>query len=448
MRHWFKDRHFKSLLKNSGYLAVSKAVAAVAALATLAFAGRSLGLVMFGMLILITSYTKAASGLSKFQSWQLIVRYGGQALESGENREFKASTGFGLALDVVSGFGGMILAILLLPLIGGWFGIEDRYLIPAMLYCTLLPTMGAAVPVGVLRSLDRFDLLSWQGTVTPIARAILSAIAWWLDAPFEAFLAIWYVTDLGGDVFLWFLGWRELKRRDLIKGIRPTLKPKDLPGAWRFAIHVNLNSSLMAAWGPIARLIIGGLVGPAAAGIYRVAASLADSAQKPADLLARAYYPEIVRMDLRTKRPWKLMFRAATLAASVGVAAVLVLALAGRPLIDAIFGEEFLAAYPVLLILILAPLLGMISFPLPSTLYALDRPDAPLRSRLLGIVTYFIIVAPLTLRFGVTGAAAAYVIGFAVMVLALITYLRGEYGRTRGPGSRAAELSDPPSEPL
>ena len=41
---------------------------------------------MFGMLILITSYAKAASGLSKFQSWQLIVRYGGQALEAGPQR--------------------------------------------------------------------------------------------------------------------------------------------------------------------------------------------------------------------------------------------------------------------------------------------------------------------------------------------------------------------------
>jgi len=80
MRHWFKDRHFKSLLKNSGYLAASKAVAAVAALATLAFTGRSLGVLLFGILILITSYAKAASGLSKFQSWQLIVRYGGQAM--------------------------------------------------------------------------------------------------------------------------------------------------------------------------------------------------------------------------------------------------------------------------------------------------------------------------------------------------------------------------------
>ena len=48
----------------------------------------------------------------------------------------------------------------------------------AILYCTLLPTMGAATPVGVLRALDRFDLISWQGTTYPIARAFLAGAAW------------------------------------------------------------------------------------------------------------------------------------------------------------------------------------------------------------------------------------------------------------------------------
>ncbi|MBA3730241.1 MAG: lipopolysaccharide biosynthesis protein, partial [Sphingomonas sp.] len=419
MRHWFDDRHFKSLLRNSSYLAVSKAISGVAALATLAFAGRSLGVVMFGILILITSYAKAASGLSKFQSWQLIVRYGGQAMVPGEADEFKASTGFAFALDVVSGFGGMILAILLLPLLGGLFGITDQYLLVAMVYCTLLPTMSAATPVGVLRALDRFDLLSWQGTTYPIARAILAGIAWWVDAPFGAFVAIWYVTDLGGDLYLWFLAWRELRRRKLLQGIRPTLKPDKLPGAWRFAIHVNLTSSLTAAWGPIARLVVGGLIGPAAAGIYRIAASLADSAQKPADLLGKAYYPEVVRMDLKSKQPWKLMVRGTVLATAAGVVGLLVLLVAGRPLIDALFGSEFLPAYPVLLLLMAVPLLAMISFPLVPMLYALDRPAAPLNARLAATVLYFAIVAPLSWRFGVTGAAAAFVIGNAAMVAAL-----------------------------
>jgi hypothetical protein len=48
MRHWFKDRHFRSMLKNSGYLAASRVVAGIASIATLAFSGRGLGLVLFG----------------------------------------------------------------------------------------------------------------------------------------------------------------------------------------------------------------------------------------------------------------------------------------------------------------------------------------------------------------------------------------------------------------
>ena len=133
MRHWLRDRHFKSLLKNSGYLAASKAVAAVSALAALAFSGRALGVELLGMLILIHSYAKAASGLTKFQSWQLIIRYGGQVISAGQVDEFKTSTGFAFALDLVSGIAGLALALLLLPLIGGWFGISGDYLLPAML---------------------------------------------------------------------------------------------------------------------------------------------------------------------------------------------------------------------------------------------------------------------------------------------------------------------------
>ncbi|HVL79394.1 MAG TPA: oligosaccharide flippase family protein [Sphingomicrobium sp.] len=432
MKHWFRDQHFRSLLKNSSYLAVSKAVAAVAGLATLAFTGRGLGVVLFGMLVLIRSYAQAISGLSKFQSWQLIVRYGGSALTDSDHSRFKRAIGFGLGLDLVSGLLGMVAAIALLPFIGHWFGIPQEYLLAAILYCLLLPTMGAATPVGVLRSLDRFDLISWQGTSYPIARAILSAIAWWHSAPFEAYLIIWFVTDLAGDIFLWFLAWRELKRRRMLHGIRPTLRPNGLEGAWRFAIHVNLTSSLQAAWGPISRLLVGGLLGPAAAGLYRVAASLADSAQKPADLLAKAYYPEVVRMDLATKKPWKLMLRGTVLASVAGLVAAAFLLIAGEPLLGALFGMEFVAAYPVLIVLMIAPLLAMLSFPLPPMLYALDRPDGPLKARLVGTLLYFGIVAPLAWQFGVAGAAAAFVIGYATMVVVLVLQVRGEHRRVRG----------------
>jgi O-antigen/teichoic acid export membrane protein len=430
MKHWFKDQHFRSLLKNSSYLAASRVVAAIAGLATVSLAAHALGLLLFGALILITSYAKAVSGIAKFQSWQLIVRYGARAIH-GEVDDFKTSTGFAFSLDAVSGIAAMLIAVAILPFVAGWVGITPDQLWLAMLYCTLLPTMGAATPSGVLRALDRFDQISWQGTVTPISRLVLIVIAFFADAPFAAYVAAWYVTDLGGDLYMWFLAWRELRRRGLMEGIRPTLNPETLPGAWRFAIHVNLNASVQAAWGPIARVVVGGLLGPAGAALFRAASSLSDAAAKPADLLAKAFYPEVVRMDLSTKKPWNLMLRGTALASIVAILAIVVLLIGGQPLIGLMFGKEFLGAYDALVILMLVPFLSVFSFPLPPMLYALDRPDAPVTARLIGTITFFVLIAPLSWRFGISGAAIAFVIGTAATVAVMMWQLAREYARSR-----------------
>ena len=430
MIHWFKDQHFRSLLKNSSYLAASRVVAAIAAVATLSLTAHALGVLLFGALILITSYAKAVSGIAKFQSWQLIVRYGSRAIH-GEVDDFKTSTGFAFALDAVSGIGGMLVGAAVLPFIAPWVGIAPDQLWMAMFYCTLLPTMGAATPSGVLRALDRFDQISWQSTVTPISRLVLTVGAYAAQLPFAGYVALWYVTDLVGDLYLWFLAWRELRRRGLMEGIRPTLRPETLPGAWRFAIHVNLNASVQAAWGPVARVVVGGLLGPAGAALFRVASSLSDSASKPADLLGKAFYPEVVRMDLRTKKPWKLMLRGTALASAVALLAILVLLVGGRPLITLLFGKEFIGAYEALVILMLIPFISVFSFPLPPMLYALDRPGAPVAARLIGTIAFFLLIAPLSWSMGVSGAAIAFVIGSSATVIVMMWQLRQEHKRVR-----------------
>jgi O-antigen/teichoic acid export membrane protein len=431
MRHWFRDQHFRSLLKNSSYLGASQAVAAVTSLAALALAGWSLGVELVGLLILIHSYVDAASNLSKFQSWQLVVRYGGQVLVSDDPTDFKAATGFSIGLDIISSVIGMIGAMLLLPFLGPKFGIPTQYMTIALVYCTLIPTYASMTPSGVLRVLDRFDLISWQGTIQPISRAILGAIAWAANAPFIAWLAIWYVTSMGSDLYFWFVAWRQMKRRNLHRGVRPILRPRQLPGAWRFAIHVNLTSSLSGAWAPISRLIVGGLLGRGAAALYAIASNLADAAQKPTNLLARAFYPEVARMDLSTKQPWKLMLRGSAVAGAVGILAITIVILGGRPLIGLVFGQRFIAAYAPLMVLMLMSLMSVISFPFAPMLYARDRPEAPLIARLIGTLVYFAIVVPLSWRFGLVGAAAAFVIGYAAMFTALSAQLSREYRRAR-----------------
>jgi len=430
MKHWFKDQHFRSLLKNSGYLAVSKVVAAIAQIATMALAAHALGLLLLGALILIDSYARSVSGLAKFQSWQLIVRYGGRVLH-GEHEDFKTSTGFAFGLDAISGVGGMLIGIVLLPFVGPWVGIASGQVWLAMLYCTLLPTMAAATPTGVLRALDRFDQISWADSVTPISRLFVVLAIYLAGGGFIAYLAAWYATTLAGDLYDWFLAWRELRRRKLLKGIRPTLRPNSLPGAWRFAIQVNLTASVQSVWGPIARLTVGGLLGPAGAALFRVASVLSDGASKPADLLAKAFYPEVVRMDLSSKKPWKLMLRGTALASGLALAAILILVMGGKPIVSFLFGKEFLASYDAMLILMIVPFLSVFSFPLPPMLYALDRPDGPLKARVFGTIVYFVIVAPLCWNMGVNGAAIAFVLANVATVGTMLWQLRHEHGRVR-----------------
>jgi O-antigen/teichoic acid export membrane protein len=432
MKHWFKDQHFRSLVKNTSYLGISKIVAGIAGVATVAFAGRGLGVILFGTLILITSYVKAVSGIAKFQSWQLIVRYGGHGVAHGDPEHFKVATGFAFALDVVSGIGGMLMGAALLPFIGTWAGIQPQYLWLGMLYCTVVPVMSSATPDGVLRVLDRFDLLSWSSTLLPISRAVLCAAAFVAGSSFTAYVVIWFATDLIGNIYPWYLGWRELNRHGLHVGIRPTLKPDALPGAWRFAIDVNLASSVQAVWGPIGRLVVGGLLGPAGAALFRVASTLAEGAQRPADLLGKAFYPEVMRMDLTSGRPWKLMLRGTVMVGILAVAAILILVVGGKPLMSLIFGKAFLGAYVPLVILMAIPFIGIFGFPLSPMLYALGRSDGPLKAKLLGSAVFFLTIAPLSWALDVVGAAIALVLANAANAVAMMVMLRGEHRRVRG----------------
>jgi len=323
----------------------------------------------------------------------------------------------------------------LLPLIGGWFRIGPQYLMLAMLYCTLLPTMAAATPTGVLRLLDRFDLLSWQAAVTPGVRLILAGAAWLASARFEVFLLIWYITDLVGDLALWALAFRELRKRDLLRGLRPGLgrHARHLAGAWRFALMTNLTTSLSAAWGPMANLLVGALLGPIGAGQYRIAATVVEAANKPADMLSKAFYPEVVRMDFATKRPWKLMLRGAVLSGSMGLLIVLIVLVGGKPFIAAAFGKAFAPAGGLLALMVFGMLLTMIGFPLGPMSYAIDRPDGPLRARMVSTLVYLILIFPFTRLWQLTGAGLAFVVSMLIMNVLMLPPLITAYRRRAPP---------------
>lgn len=431
MKHWFADGVFRTVLRNAGYLVSGKLAGALFSLGAFACAGRALTPALFGLLMIVHAYAHAAGGLAKFQTWQFIVREGTPALQRGDRARVADVIRFAFGLDIASGAVGMIGAMLLLPWLAGWFGIDRAILPLAIAYCTLVPTMSAATPTGTLRVLDRFDLIAGQQIVTPVLQAAGALLSYVAGLGFVGFVVTWYVSDLLGDLVLWFCAVRELKRREMLGALRPGLfgTAKRLPGAWAFVWTTNAAHSVYAAWGPLSNLIVAGILGPVAAGLYKIAGTLLDSAAKPADLLRRGYYPEIMRLDPRERRPWLLGLRAGLLAGALGLVVVLLVLVGGKPLITLVFGAKYLAAYDLLKLMALSLVVTMAFFPLESLLYMAHRQGAALVAQLIAVGGYLALLAGLTHAYGLKGAGVAYLAGSMAVALCMTVATIAAYRR-------------------
>lgn len=419
MRHWFSDGAFRAILRNASYLGSGKLGGALLSLVALACAGHALSPALFGTLALVQAYAVGVSALVKFQTWQFIVRFGAPALVRGDIGRFRDVTGLSFGLDLASGLVGLAAGMALLPFLAGWIGIEGKDIGLALLYCTLIPVMTAATPTGILRTLDRFDHIAVQQLVTPLLTAIGSIAAYAGGLGFPAFVITWYVAELAGDLLLWFFAARELKRREIRHALRPGLfaPARRIRGAWDFVWTTNIAHSIWSAWGPLSNVVVGSMLGPASAGLFKIASTFFESAGKPANFLEKSFYPEIMRLDPASRQPWQLAIRSGLLAGGMGLVMVLVVMVGGEPLISLVFGKRYIEAFDLLQIMAVSLVVSTASFPLESLLYMAGRQRAALVAEGLAALAYGIVLVILIRWFGLTGAGIAYVAGMCMKAL-------------------------------
>jgi O-antigen/teichoic acid export membrane protein len=291
-----------------------------------------------------------------------------------------------------------------------------------MLYCTLIPTMTAATPTGILRVFDRFDQIALQQLVTPLVRAIGATASYFGGLGFTGFVLTWYLADLSGDLCLWLLSIQELRRRRVKGALRPGLfgPARRLPRAWGFVWTTNVAHSIWAAWGPVSNLIVGALLSPAAAGLFKIAATFFDSASKPAELMSRSFYPEIMRLDPASRHPWQLAARSALISGGIAVIVLLLVMVGGEPVIDLTFGKRYVEAYDLLQLMTLSLVVAMAAFPLESLLYMAGRERSALVAEGTAALGYAVLLVVAIHAFGLWGAGLAYVAGVCLKTLFML----------------------------
>ncbi|WP_158886288.1 lipopolysaccharide biosynthesis protein [Rhodanobacter sp. L36] len=410
MKHWFSDGAFRAIVRNASYLGSSNVVSALLGLLALACAGRGMSPALFGTLVVVQAYAKTVSDIAKFQTWQFVVQFGTPALARQDVTRFRDVTGFSFGLDLASGAVALVGGMILLPLLSHAVGISPADFWWALGYCTLIPTMTAATPMGILRSIDRFDLIAMQQAITPFLRATGSVAAYFGHLGFPGFLATWYVSSLLGDGALWLFAVHELRRQKIEHALRPGLfaPARRIKGAWDFVWTTNFAHSIWSARNAGSNVLVGIMLGPTAAGLFKVALTFFDAAGTPASLMQKSFYPEIMRMEPSSTRPWKLGLRSAALAGGLGVLVALLVIVVGKPLISLVFGHQYLESYNLLQVMSAALVVSMAGFPLESLLYIASRQRAALVAQALAAALYAALLIGLTHYIGIMGAAIAY----------------------------------------
>ncbi|WP_176695850.1 lipopolysaccharide biosynthesis protein [Phenylobacterium immobile] len=432
------------VLANTGVMLGGRIGNAVLSLSYLAVAARALDVRSVGVLVLINAFAQLVGEVVKFNSWQTVLHYGADALERGDTPGFQQVVRFTLFLDVLSSFGGIAIAIAAALIFGAQLGWTSADSPAAAFYCLSIALMVPATPIGLLRLFNRFDFMTAQAPIQSGVRLAGSLAAWALAPSLTAFLLIWAAGTAIAFLYLAWVSLREMRRRGLTTGFRLAgPMTRGLPGAWRFAWATNAASSLDVAFTHAITLVVGALVGPAPAALWRIGRQVADALGKPAKLLVPALYPELARLRVtegeRAMR--KLALQVGVLGGGVGTVLLVATAVAGRPLLTLVMGPAFADAAGVMVWQVAAAVIGIWALPLEPMLVSLGRPGDAVKVRIVVAAALLAALPWLVKAFGPTGAGAGLVVAMAALAIGMFFMLQ----RRKGP---APDASCPLAAPL
>jgi O-antigen/teichoic acid export membrane protein len=435
------------VLANTGVLLGGRIANALISLGYLAISARSLGVREVGVLILINAFAQLIGEVVKFNSWQTVLHYGAGALNDGDTAQFQRVTRFTIILDVISSLVGVAVAIAACFLVGdklGWLPQDNP---PAAYYCLSIVFMVPATSVGLLRLFDRFDMIAAQAPVSSLVRLAGSGLILLVGPTLNLFLLVWALGTLAAFVYLTGAAFLEMRRRGLLKGFswRGPLT-RDMPGAWRFAWATNFSSSLDVTFTHAITLMVGALVGPGPAALWRIGRQVADGLAKPARLLVPALYPELARLHVTEGRGamQRLALQVGLLGGAVGTVLLLISALAGRPLLTIVMGKAFGAAAPAMTWQVGAAVIGIWSVPLEPMLVSLGRPGDALKVRLVVSVALLAAMPFVIDAFGVIGAGVALVVAMAALAIGMFVMLQRTAGAVSTPTTPEMACVDRP----
>jgi O-antigen/teichoic acid export membrane protein len=412
------------VLGNFWILIRGRGAAAIMAFGATALMARALGPVEFGLVILMHTYVLLIRALLDFGTADAIVRFGVPAQDASDNQTLGKLIKVCRRIDKQASIVATLLALIAAPLAGPAIGMDTKHVMLLMAYSAILLTSGAGSAAGLLRLNNRFDIGGRQMTIAPTIRFFGVLIAWGLSAPLEIFLAVWGIAYVAENVYLLWQAkhkYRKQINQALVDGSLKSASLNDFDGLRHFIWVTYWQSNIDLLPKHFTTLLIGHLLGPAEAGLLRLAREIASALSKPALLIRQVVFTDLTRAWNEGSAAFEMVaYRTAFLGGALGLVFVALSYFFGEYLLGSLLGPEFIAAKGVLTLMLLAATLDLATSPLLSGLYAMGHAIKTLRITMVSTAVYLLMFILLTRQFGLIGAGLAASAGAALTLAGMI----------------------------
>ncbi|MEH6702238.1 lipopolysaccharide biosynthesis protein [Parasphingorhabdus sp.] len=394
------------VFRNSSWLFSAKGVGAILSIFYLAILTRTLGVAGFGEFMVIVGAVQVLAAILKLQTWQAVVQFGVPYLLAGQERKFRKLSWQSFWIELLGGIAACAALWLMLPFGASQFNWSGPVVQAIMGYGVIIFLSVRSTPIGILRAQDRYRGNAFGDAIIPIVRFV-GALVLFLTLPsMTGFLIVWGLSEFISFVVMWVMVWRRGDTTPL-PVLTVAAEPPGRKEFLAFLLFTNLAYLVNVVRERLVVVIVGFFVGPAAAGLFRLADQIANSLNRLSEVFARPLFAELSRLFAigQSRELRGLFWRSLRVSAISGAVLFLGLLLLGKYMIALISGPEYLAAFPILLLLGAATIISLAGLGLEPMLQAAGRARNALVARVAGLVALGGLLVVFLPTFGTIGAA-------------------------------------------
>ncbi|MEO0271935.1 MAG: oligosaccharide flippase family protein [candidate division WOR-3 bacterium] len=418
---WFQDDIFQRLLKNAGWVFSSNGITTLLGLVGAVFKARALGPEQFGLLAVIMAYSQVIGRFFTLQPWQALIKYGAKSLQQERNTEFMGYVKLTFILDLVSCFLSTIVAIGGAYLYGGWQNWDKNSIEMTIVFSLGLFFGLSSAPIGVLRLLERFHLLSMNQVLGAVIQFLGVVFVYLLGGGIWGFLIVILISGILRNMHLLFLTYQELKKAGLYDYRRAAIV--NYRQFVRFSWWTYLTSSISIPIKQLDMIIVSAVISLEAAGIYKIIKQFLQLFNMLVDPIYQAVYPQFALniADGKEKKALKYAGKIALL--TLVVLGPLMLLLTGSSYfwLPGVFGKDYASGWLPLVVFAIFAFLAFAASSIHPLFLAMGFVKQNTVIALVSNAVYLLLALLLGKKYGLIGLAIAY--GWDIIFVGAIKFM-------------------------